>query len=204
MKIVLDLIKLNLIIVILAIIAAVSIQASGAVKADRYKSAIVQELTQKLRADLADQTVQVKLSDVRGSEISQSRVGFDGQALAVVVEDKTALPLEFSARINTSNHNIEDVSYRFVEAVSEFAPAAVEYNLMEDLMAKMSKDYNTTNIVIAIDGYEASQIAPNLTKYEGIGEVRIGDLEWRKINFNVVLDSQSANPTQVLYEFQKK
>lgn len=204
MKITYDLVKLNLLIIILALVAAASIQANGAVKADRYKSAIVQKLTEKLRADLSDNTVQIKLNDVRDREISASRVDFDGKALAVVVDDKTALPLEFTAQVNISSHNIEDVSYKFVEAASEFAPAAIEFNLMEDLMAQIRKDYNTTNIVIAIDGYDASQIAPGLTKYEGIGEVRIGDLEWRKINFNVVLNAQDANATQVLYEFQNK
>lgn len=204
MKFIYDLVKINLLIITLALLAAVSIQAKTSAKADRYKAAIVAKLTQKLRADLADQKVQIKLSDVRDKAVSNDRVDLDGKAFAVVLDDKTSLPLEFSAQVNTVNHNVEDVSYYFVQDTSQFAPAAIEYNLMEDLMTKIRKDYNTTNIVIAIDGYEASQVAPGLTKYEGIGEVRIGDFEWRKINFNVVLNAQDASATQVLYEVQNK
>jgi dipeptidyl aminopeptidase/acylaminoacyl peptidase len=195
---------LNFFVVALAIFSAFSIQSHAKVNVERYRDAIVQKLNEKIRTDLSDNTVEVKLNEIKDREISDARVDFDGKALAVVKNDKTELPFQFTAQIDLKNHNIDDVVYQFVEAASEFAPSAIEYNLMEDLMGKISKDYNTTNIVISIDGYDSSQITQNLTKYEGIGEVRIGDLEWRKINFNVVLDSQNATATQVLYEFQNK
>ena len=70
-------------------------------------------------------------------------------------------------------------------------------------MTQISKDYSTTNIVISIDGFDAARLASNQTKYEGTGEVRIGDFEWRKIKFNVVLDSQSQTATKILYDVQK-
>jgi hypothetical protein len=201
MKYLIDLIKLNVIIIGLALLAACAMQASGAVKADRYKSAIARELTQKLRVDLADQTVQVKLNSVR----ENGRAGIDGRALAVVTSDKTELPLQFSAKVNLNNQSVEDVSYEFVAAAAdtEFAPTLAEDNLMKELMAKISQDYETTNIVISIDGFDTAQVTSLQTKYEGIGEVRIGDFEWRKIKFNVVLDSQSRTATKVLYDVQK-
>ncbi|HEY0457766.1 MAG TPA: hypothetical protein VGC97_01365 [Pyrinomonadaceae bacterium] len=198
-----DLIKLNIIIIILALLCACAIQASASVKSDRYKTAILQKLTQKLRADLADQSVQVKLNNVRDSEISKSQIGFDGQALAVVKDDKTELPFQFTAAVNLNNQTVEAVDYQFVESNSAFAPSAAEDNLMKGLMTQISKDYNTTNIVISIDGFDAAQLTADETKYEGIGEVRIGDFEWRKIKFNVVLDSQNRTATRVLYDVQK-
>jgi hypothetical protein len=203
MNIIYSLIKLNLIIIILALLCACVMQADASVRTDRYKTAIVQKLTEKLRADLSDNSVQVKLNDVRDNEISKSRVDFDGKALAVVIDDKTELPFQFTATVNPGNQNIEDISYQFVEANSEFAPSATEDNLMKGLMTQISKDYNTTNIVMAIDGFDAAQLTPGETKYEGIGEVRIGDFEWRKIKFNVVLDSQSQTATRILYTVQK-
>ena len=208
MKYLYDLIKLNLVIIILALLAAFAIQANGSVKADRYKSAITQKLTEKLRVDLSDQTVQVKLNDVRDNAISNSEAAFDGKALAVVTKDKTALPFQFTAKVNLNNQQIEDVSYQFVEAetvedVSVFAPSIVENNLMQGLMTKISKDFDTTNIVISIDGFETAQLTSVETKYEGVGEVRIGDLEWRKIKFNVVLDTQAKTATRVVYEVQE-
>ena len=203
MKYLYDLIKLNIIIIVLALLAATVIQANGSVKTDRYKTAIVQKLTEKLRVDLADQTVQVKLNSVRDNEISKSRTDFDGQALAVVVNDKTELPFQFTAQVNLNKQSIENIDYQFIEASSEFAPSATEDSLMKELMTKISKDFDTTNIVISIDGFDTSRVTSRETKYEGIGEVRIGDFEWRKINFNVVLDSQSSTATKVLYTVQK-
>ena len=203
MKYLYDLIKLNILIIILALLCACALQANASVKSDRYKTAIVQKLTEQLRADLADQMVEVKLNDVRDTEISKSRVDFDGKALAVVINDKTELPFQFTAQVNLSNQSVEDVSYQFVESNSEFAPSLAEDNLMKGLMTEISKDYKTTNIVISIDGFDTAQTANFQTKYEGIGEVRIGDLEWRKIKFSVVLDSKNGTATRILYDVQK-
>jgi hypothetical protein len=197
--------KLNIIIIILAVVAAFSIEANASVKADRYKTAIVQKLTEKLRVDLSDQTVEIKLNDVRsGNEISNARVDFDGKALAVVRDDKTELPFQFTAHVNLAKQSIENIDYKFVEAETEFAPSAAEDNLMKGLMTQISKDYDTTNIVISIDGFDAAKTTSNQTQYEGTGEVRIGDFEWRKIKFNVVLDSQSQTATKILYDVQKQ
>jgi len=203
MNIIYNLIKLNLIIIVLALLAATAIQASGSVKTDRYKSAIVQKLTEKLRVDLADQSIQVKLNSVRDDEISKSQADFDGHALAIVVNDKTALPFHFTANVNLNNQSVETIDYQFIEGNSEFAPSAAEDSLMKELMAKISKDYDTTNIVISIDGFDTARLTSNETKYEGLGEVRIGDFEWRKIKFDVVLDSQNKAATKILYTVQK-
>jgi hypothetical protein len=196
--------KLNIIIIVLAVFGAAVIEANANVKIDRYKTAIVQKLTEKLRIDLSDQTVEVKLNDVRsGNEISKSQLDFDGKALAVVKNDKTELPFQFTAQVNLAKQSIESIDYKFVEAETEFAPSAAEDNLMKGLMTQISKDYSTTNIVISIDGFDAAKTAANRTRYEGTGEVRIGDFEWRKIKFNVVLDSQSQTATKILYDVQK-
>ena len=198
-----DLIKLNIVIVVLALLAAAAIQASGSVRTDRYQAAITQKLTEKLRVDLADQSVQVKLNTVSEKEISNTLADFDGQALAVVVNDKTELPFQFTAKVNLNNQNIEAIEYKFVETEAGFAPSAAEDSLMKELMTKISKDYDTTNIVISIDGFDTAKLTTSETKYQGIGEVRIGDLEWRKIKFDVVLDSQNSTATKVLYSVQK-
>lgn len=196
--------KLNIIIIVLAVIAAFSTESNASVKADRYKNAIVQSLTEKLRVDLSDSNVRVKLSDVRDNEVAKNRIDFNGNAFAVVIDDKTELPLQFTAQVDVDRQKVEDVSYRFVETESEFAPTLAEDNLMKSLMTQISKDFDTTNIVISIDGFETAQLTANETKYQGIGEVRIGDFEWRRINFNVVLDSQNATATKILYEVQNK
>jgi len=140
---------------------------------------------------------------VQNSDISKGAIDFDGTALVIVKNDKTELPFQFTAKVNLNNKIVEDVSYKFVEETSEFAPGIAEDSLIRELLTAISKDHKTTNIVIAIDGFETSRLTSNQTKYQGSGEVRIGDFEWRRINFNVVLDSQNQTVTKVLYELQK-
>jgi hypothetical protein len=201
--------KVNIFILGLMTLMVFSVQAKpndkagASLKIERFRTVIIQKLTEKLRVDLADQTVEVKLSNVRNNEAANNRIDFDGNAFAVVKDDKTALPFEFTAKVNAANQSVEDIDYKFVEAVSEFAPSLAEDSLMRELMNRISKDYKTTNIVISIDGFETTRLTSNETKYEGIGEVRIGDFEWRKINFNVVLDAQNQTATAVSYDLQK-
>ncbi len=201
--------RFNLTILALIAFAAFSIEAkantnnNAGLKIDRYKNAIIQKLTEKLRVDLADNNVEVRMNDVRNNEISNSRINLDGEALAVVKDDKTELPLQFTAKVNLNRQSVEDVDYKFVEAAPQFAPDEVQGSLMTTLMTQISKDYKTTNIVIAIDNFDTSEVKSGQTKYEGTGEVRIGDFEWRRINFNVVLESQNQTATKILYEVQK-
>lgn len=197
--------KVNFLVICLMTLTVFSVRAvpNDNLKIDRYQNALVQKLTEQLRVDLADQTVEIKLNSVKNNEVSKSRIDFDGNAFAVVKTDKTELPFQFTAKFNVNEQSVEDIDYQFVEAISEFAPAAAEESLMKELMAQISQDYQTTNIVIAIDRFETAQITANKAKYEGLGEVRIGDVEWRKIKFNVVLDSQTRTATMVSYDIQK-
>lgn len=199
--------KVNLIILVLFAFASLTVQANDRVIAkyeiDQYKNVIVQKLTEKLRVDLSDNNVEVKLNNVQDSGISKSRIEFDGKALAVVKNDVTELPLQFTAQINTSNRSVEDISYKFVEAESEFAPSLAEDNLMRELMTQISKDHKTTNIVISIDKFDSARNSANQMHYQGVGEVRIGDFEWRRIEFNVIVNAQDQTAEKVLYNLQK-
>jgi hypothetical protein len=107
---------------------------------------------------------------VENREVSQIEMNLDGSAVAVVKQDKTELPLEFNAKINLNSQSVEDISYQFVESPvdgsSEFAPSAAEGSLMKELMTQISKDYQTKNIVISIDGFETAKMTPDQTAYE--------------------------------------
>ncbi len=73
--------------------------------------------------------------------------------------------------------------------------------LMMELMKKISQDYKTTNITIAIDGFEQEQISSDNEEFKGKGEVRIGEVEWNIINFDVVLDD-NKNVKKIEYKIQ--
>lgn len=73
--------------------------------------------------------------------------------------------------------------------------------LMKELMKKISQDYKTTNITIAIDEFDKENIALDKQEFVGKGEVKIGEIEWNTINFDVVLD-KNKKPVQIKYEIK--
>lgn len=73
--------------------------------------------------------------------------------------------------------------------------------LMKELMKKISQDYKTTNITIAIDSFEQERISINKEEFKGKGEVKIGEVEWNTISFDVVL-GEDKNPSKIEYKIQ--
>lgn len=166
-------------------------------------SLVVKNLSTKLKTDLAKTDVSVKLSNLKQHSVSKTEVVVNGDGLAVLPSDDNQLPIRFEAKINVAQKTVSNISYDFVEAasVSEYAPTSNEEILMKELMKQISKDYKTDNIVIALDGVEDNS---NLREkaFTGVGEVRIGDLVWNKINFDVVFDA-SGKATKVAYAVKK-
>lgn len=166
-------------------------------------SLVVKNLSTKLKTDLAKTDVSVKLSNIKQRNVSKTEVVVNGDGLAVLPSDDNQLPIRFEAKINVAQKSVTDITYDFVEApgVSEYAPTSNEEVLMKELMKQISKDYKTDNIVIALDGVEDNS---NLREkaFTGVGEVRIGDLVWNRINFDVVFDA-SGKATKVAYAVKK-
>ncbi|MBS1795663.1 MAG: hypothetical protein JSS81_17540 [Acidobacteria bacterium] len=177
--------------------------ANAGARLDRLKTALVERLTERLRADLTDQTVEIRLRAVENGAASKNRIDFTGDALAVVRDDKTALPFQFTARVNAVDRSVESIDYKFVESATDFAAAETEDNLSRELMNALGREFKTTNIVMSIDGFDAAAQANGETAYDGTGEVRIGDVEWRRIKFSVRFDAATQTATSVTYELQK-
>lgn len=151
-------------------------------------SVIAANLSKRLRADLADDAATVKINDIQREQLSKNTIDFKGTAHCLLGNKVSQLPIRFEAKINPQTQNISDINYTFIEETAEYAPTTTEELLMKELMKKVSADYKTDSIVIAIDGFEIVQSADGKT-YQGIGEIKIGEVEWSKINFDVVLDA---------------
>ncbi len=165
---------------------------------------ITENLSKKLQADLAESNVAVKLNSVEEHEISGSEIELKGSAICLLTERSSQLPLEFEIKVNPTNQNVLHVKYNFVEAIADiYEPTSSEEILMKELMAKISRDYKTENIVIAIDAFEKVAGANDANKFLGVGEVRIGDMVWNKIKFDVVLDAQTRKANRVVYRVEK-
>lgn len=168
------------------------------------RSLVVDNLSAKLKTDLAKTDVSVKLSNVKQQKISKDEIAVRGDALALLTAEDNQLPIRFEAKINVARKSVSDISYDFVEAASapEYAPTLSEEFLMKTLMKRISKDFNTDNIVIALDGVKGKSNLSNLKEFSGVGEVRIGDLEWSKIKFDVVVD-EKGKASKVVYDVKK-
>ena len=180
--------------------ASVSIYAST--NSEKNYQLVAENLSKKLRNDLGNAKIRVKLTNVEEYKVSNNEVEFTGNADCILAADNQ-MPIRFEVKINTINRSISNVVYDFVENVAEFAPTSSEDILMKELLTKIRSDYKTENIVIAIDALENVGSTSTGEKFLGVGEVRIGDLVWNKIKFNVVLDAETKKANRVVYKIEK-
>lgn len=188
---------------IIATVCLFAFTSAFASVGEKNNSLIVKNLSKKLQNDLALKSVTVQLKNVEEYRISKSEIGFKGDAVCILEDKNNQLPITFDAKLDAANQSLTDIVYDFVEPVSEFAPSSNEEILMKELMKKISKDYKTDNIVIAVDGVENVSNVNNEKEFTGIGEVRIGDLVWNKVKFDVVLDVKNKLATKVIYQLEK-
>lgn len=161
---------------------------------------IVQNLTKKLKTDLVQENVSVKLENIEQTAVSNNEIKLQGNATCILSIEKTQLPIIFEAKINLTRQSVDDVQYTFIE--NEYAPSSEEEILMKQLMNQISRDYKTQKIVIAIDNFESSDSSENKVQYKGIGEIKIGEIGWSRIDFNVILNSDKT-AAKIEYKLQK-
>lgn len=152
---------------------------------------------------MGNKNIRVKLNKVEEYKISNSEVELSGDAVCILTNDNSQLPIRFDAKVNVVNQSIADVSYDFVKTSADYNPTDNEEILMKVLMSKISRDYKTENIVIAIDLMENVANINGEKKFLGIGEVRVGDLVWNEIKFDVVLDAKTQKANKVIYKIEK-
>ncbi len=184
------------------ILCLVSVSSALALN-EKNQQLVEQNLSKKLQSDLANGNITVKLNSVEERKISNNEVGLTGDAVCVLIEDNKQLPIQFEVTVDRVNRSVLEVKYDFVAGNSEFAPSQNEEILMKELMTQISRDYKTKNIVIAIDGFENVAAASGEKKFLGVGEVRIGDMVWNKIKFDVVLDAQTQKANKIVYKMEK-
>lgn len=172
------------------ICSAVSIFANNFIdQKDKDIALITQNLSAKLKADLVSNNVSVVFKTVEKTQISNTETIVKGDAVAVVPADNTQLPLKFEAKVNPVAEVVDDVAYAFVE--SDYAPTTDEEFLMKHLLKKLAVDYKTEEIVIAIEDFETQNAVKNQKEYKGSAEVRVGEVEWKTINFDVTMNAKN-------------
>lgn len=183
----------------LLLVLLFSASAAFATEKNKALSLLEQNLSNRLKAELLTEKVNVKFTKIQQNELSNSEVYIIGDGLAVLPSERTELPIKFKAEVNPVEEVVSDIEYTFVE--SEYAPTTDEEFLMRHLLKKIAADYKTENVVIAIDGFETESSAGSATEYKGMAEVRIGDVEWKRIDFDVVLD-EKKEAAKVVYKLR--
>lgn len=177
--------------------------AAGAKAVSQQTIAVIAaNLTKKLRADLANDSVVVKISDVEKYQASENGIEIKGSGVCVITDNNNQLPIRFETKINAQSQVVGSIKYDFIQfETSESAPSSTEEILMKEIMKKVGNDYKTDNIVISIDGFETVETAEG-KEFVGDAEIKIGEVEWKKIKFDVVLraDNQAA---KIKYDIQK-
>lgn len=170
----------------------------------QIQSLVVSNLQKKLKTDLANETVLVKLNTLEEYRISKNKIGLKGDGFCLMDGENNQMPMTFDVKVNSNNLSVVEVRYDFAEltAASEYTPSSDQEILMKELMGKISRDYKTENVVIAIDGMENVSNVTNQKEFTGIGEVRIGTLVWNKIKFDVVVDKTTNKATKVIYKVE--
>jgi hypothetical protein len=116
------------------------------------------------------------------------------------------LPINFDVKINVNNKTLTDVAYNFVEAAED----TVESNSLSEnesfvtrqLLEKIKADFKTENIVVAID-YLNENLNNGAKAFTGAGEVRLGDMVWKKISFEIAAGGENQTAAAaVKYKIQ--
>ena len=186
---------------VIAVCLALSSSALAAGKNNHLL--VAQNLSEKLQNDLGSKDVRVRLSKVKEHKISKNEIKLSGDAVCLLASDNSQMPIRFDAKIDTVSQSVSDVSYDFVKASADYNPTANEEILMKVLMGKISRDYKTENIVIAIDSVENVADINGEKKFLGVGEVRVGDLVWNRIKFDVVMDAGNQKASKIVYKIEK-
>ena len=189
---------------IISLICFTAFSSAFASADKRIQLVVISNLQKKLKTDLANENVSVKLNAVEEYKISKNQIGLKGNGFCVMTGENNQLPMTFDVKVNPDNLRVSDIRYDFAELTdaSESAPSPNEEVLMKELMGKISQDYKTQNIVISIDGVENVSDLTNQKEFTGVGEARIGTLVWNKIKFDVVFDDVNNKATKVIYKVE--
>ena len=189
----------SLLILVICLISA----SNAFALSEKNQLLVTQNLSRQLQKDLASDNVTVKLNNVKEYKISKSEIGLKGDATCILADADEQLPIQFELRVDSADLDVLDIRYDFIEKTSVYAPSSTEEVLMKEIMTKISRDYKTENIVIAIDAFENVGTIANEKKFLGTGEVRIGDMVWNKIKFDVALDAQTQKASKIVYKVEK-
>jgi hypothetical protein len=162
----------------------------------RSSKIVLEALSNKIKTDTGISDVSLKLEKVNQYSISKSTIGVKGSA-KYFINSEFVTPLTFDVKVNTADFSVVNVNYDFEDADDTIAVGSpVEENITQKLLKQIKNQHKTANVVISIDNLEKLE-----NQLKGTGEVRIGDFEWRRIEFDATLIKKGVGT--VKYKIQE-
>lgn len=169
--------------------------ASNANSARSSKIAL-EALSNKIKTDTGNSDASLKFEKVNQYNASKSTIGVKGSAKYFINSEFVA-PMTFDVKVNATDFSVVNVNYDFEDADDTIAVGSpVEENITQKLLKQIKNQHKTANVVISIDNLETLE-----NQLKGTGEVRIGDFEWRRIEFDASLNKKGVGT--VKYKIQE-
>ncbi|HEX9960345.1 MAG TPA: hypothetical protein VGB00_05405 [Pyrinomonadaceae bacterium] len=181
------------------------VSGNAILSADETYSIAAKGLVKKMETDLVLTDIKVKFVKVERYAISNRQIGIRGEGSCQLGAEDNALPINFDVKINVNNRNIADVAYNFVETEETSESNTLSENetfVTRQLLEKIKSDFKTENIVVAIDYLNDKNLDNGAKAFTGAGEIRLGDMVWKKISFEVVGNIENQNGAAVKYKIQ--
>jgi len=172
--------------------------ANTASKANSARSSKIalEALSNKIKTDTGISDVSLKFEKVNQYNISKSTIGVKGNA-KYFINSEFVTPLTFDVKVNTADFSVVNINYDFEDADDTVAVGSpIEENITQKLLKQIKNQHKTANVVISIDNLETLE-----NQLKGTGEVRIGDFEWRRIEFDASLNKKGVGT--VKYKIQE-
>jgi hypothetical protein len=181
------------------------VSGNAILSADETYSIAAKGLVKKMETDLVLTDIKVKFVKVERYAVSNRQVGIRGEGSCQLGAEDNALPINFDVKINVNNRNIADIAYNFVEAEDASESNSLSENetyVTRQLLEKIKSDFKTENIVVAIDYLNDKNMENGAKAFTGAGEIRLGDMVWKKISFEIVGNTENQEGAQVKYKIQ--
>ena len=162
----------------------------------RSSKIALEALSNKIKTDTGISDVSLKFEKVNQYNISKSTIGVKGNA-KYFINSEFVTPLTFDVKVNTADFSVVNINYDFEDADDTVAVGSpIEENITQKLLKQIKNQHKTANVVISIDNLETLE-----NQLKGTGEVRIGDFEWRRIEFDASLNKKGVGT--VKYKIQE-
>ncbi len=165
---------------------------------------VSEKLKYKLQEDLFEEDLIVKIKTINGNQNSDDRFEMKGEAIYMFPKSNIKVPIRYEAQISLREREVKELNYDFVETKSEYeyAPTNIENVIMDSLLKKVSAEYKTEDVVMALDDEKNSIISEDQKTYKGFGYIQINNKEWKKVQFTIELSLSGKDARKVFYKLQ--